>query len=41
MKKPKFFDLQKYTGDCWTDNREELLKWLTATHKVKISDKGA
>jgi DNA topoisomerase-1 len=33
--KPKFYDLKKFEGDCWTCDREEMLKWLKTTHKVK------
>ena len=34
-KKPKFYDLKKFEGDCWTCDRDELLKWLKTTHKLK------
>lgn len=34
-KKPKFYDLKKFEGDCWTVDRDELLKWLKTTHKLK------
>jgi len=27
-KKPKFYDLKKFDGDCWKVDREVLLKWL-------------
>ena len=27
-KKPKFYDLKKFEGDCWTCDREDLLVWL-------------
>ena len=33
--KPKFYDLKKFEGDCWTCDRDELLKWLKTTHKLK------
>jgi DNA topoisomerase I len=33
--KPKFYDLKKFEGDCWTVDRDELLKWLKTTHKLK------
>jgi len=36
MKKPKFYDLKKFTGDCWNCDREELMKWIKTTHKVRI-----
>ena len=26
--KPKFYDLKKFEGDCWTVDRDVLLKWL-------------
>ena len=26
--KPKFYDLKKFDGDCWTVDRDVLLKWL-------------
>lgn len=26
--KPKFYDLKKFEGDCWTCDRDELLSWL-------------
>jgi DNA topoisomerase-1 len=35
--KPKFYDLKKFEGDCWTCDREEMLVWLKTTHKVKIT----
>ena len=35
--KPKFYDLKKFEGDCWTCDREELLKFLHSVHKVKIT----
>lgn len=34
--KPKFYDLKKFEGDCWTCDRDELLKYLTNTHKIKV-----
>ncbi len=27
-KKPKFYDLKKFDGDCWKVDRDVLLKWL-------------
>jgi DNA topoisomerase-1 len=36
-KKPKFYDLKKFEGDCWTCDREELLKFVHSVHKVKIT----
>jgi DNA topoisomerase-1 len=35
-KKPKFYDLKKFEGDSWTCDRDELLKYLTNTHKIKV-----
>jgi DNA topoisomerase-1 len=36
-KKPKFYDLKKFEGDCWTCDRDELLKFVHSVHKVKIT----
>lgn len=33
--KPKFYDLKKFEGDCWTVDRDVLLNWLKMTHKLK------
>lgn len=38
--KPKFYDLKKFEGDCWTVDRDVLLKWLIATHKLKVKIEG-
>ena len=38
--KPKFYDLKKFDGDCWTVDRDVLLKWLIATHKLKVKIEG-
>jgi acyl-CoA-binding protein len=27
-KKPKFYDLKKFDGDCWNADKDVLLKWL-------------
>ena len=35
--KPKFYDLKKFEGDCWTCDRDELLKFVHSVHKVKIT----
>ena len=34
--KPKFYDLKKFEGDCWTCDRDKLLQFLILVHKVKI-----
>lgn len=35
MKKPKFFDLQKFEGDSMECDREDMLNWIKKTHKIK------
>ena len=32
MKKPKFFDLKKYTEDVMKSESEDLIEWITKTH---------
>lgn len=38
MKKPKFIDIKKYTGDYMEDDIIDIFNWVNTIHKINIQD---
>jgi DNA topoisomerase-1 len=34
VKKPAFLNIKKYKGDCWNDDADTLVRWLTITYSL-------